>query len=30
MSPHSQNVAVTGSLRRQEPAGQADQVGAAK
>ena len=30
MSPHSQNVAVSGSLRRDEPAGQADQVGAAK
>jgi hypothetical protein len=30
MSPHSQNVAVFGSLRRDEPAGQANQVGAAK
>src|SRR6266481_3167716 len=30
MSPHSQNVAVSGSLRRDEPAGQANQVGAAK
>jgi hypothetical protein len=30
MSPHSQNAAVPGSLRRNEPAGQATQVGAAK
>src|SRR5256884_1932953 len=30
MSPHSQNVAVSASLRRDEPAGQANQVGAAK
>src|SRR5947208_8180208 len=30
MSPHSQNVAVPGSLRRDEPAGQANQGGAAK
>jgi ABC-2 type transport system ATP-binding protein len=30
MSPHSQNVVVTGSLRRDEPAGQENQVGAAK
>ena len=30
MSPHSQNVAVSGSLRRDERAGQANQVGAAK
>jgi hypothetical protein len=30
MSPHSQNIPVTGSLRRDEPAGQANQVGAAK
>ena len=30
MSPHSQNVSVSGSLRRDEPAGQANQVGAAK
>jgi hypothetical protein len=30
MSPHSQNIAVSGSLRRDEPAGQANQVGAAK
>ena len=30
MSPHSQSVAVSGSLRRDEPAGQANQVGAAK
>src|SRR5512133_443809 len=30
MSPHSQNVAVSGSLRRDEPAGQANQVGAPK
>src|SRR5216117_123357 len=29
MSPHSQNVAVSGSLRRDEPARQANQVGAA-
>src|SRR4029077_5600558 len=28
MSPRSQNVAVSGSLRRNEPAGQANQVGA--
>jgi len=30
MSPHSQNVAIPGSLRRDEPAGQANQVGATK
>src|SRR5438067_6508298 len=30
MSPHSQNVAVSASLRRDEPAGQGNQVGAAK
>jgi ABC-2 type transport system ATP-binding protein len=30
MSPHSQNVAVSGSLRRDEPEAQANQVGAAK
>jgi ABC-2 type transport system ATP-binding protein len=30
MSPHSQKVAVSGSLRRDEPAAQANQVGAAK
>jgi ABC-2 type transport system ATP-binding protein len=30
MSPHSQSVSVSGSLRRDEPAGQADQVGAAR
>jgi ABC-2 type transport system ATP-binding protein len=30
MSPHSQNVAVSASLRRDEPAGQANQVGATK
>ena len=30
MSPHSQNVSVSGSLRRDEAAGQANQVGAAK
>jgi hypothetical protein len=30
MSPHSQNVAVPGPLRRDEPAGQANQVGATK
>src|SRR6266516_355913 len=30
MSPHSQNVAVSGSLRRDEPARQANQVGPAK
>ena len=30
MSPHSQNVAISGSLRRDEPAAQANQVGAAK
>ena len=30
MSPHSQNVAVSGSLRRDEPAGEPNQVGAAK
>jgi ABC-2 type transport system ATP-binding protein len=30
MSPHSQNVAVSGSPRRDEPAEQANQVGAAK
>jgi len=30
MSPHSQSVAVSSSLRRDEPAGQTNQVGAAK
>jgi ABC-2 type transport system ATP-binding protein len=30
MSPHSQNVAVSGPARRDEPAGQANQIGAAK
>src|SRR5881409_2315571 len=30
MSPHSQSVAVSGSRRRNEPAGQPNQVGAAK
>jgi len=30
MSPHSQNVAISGSARREEPAGQANQIGAAK
>jgi ABC-2 type transport system ATP-binding protein len=30
MSPHSQNVAVSRSLQRGEPAGQTDQVGAGK
>src|SRR5215813_9437247 len=30
MSPHSQNAAASGSLRHDEPAGQANQVGAAK
>src|SRR5881397_457872 len=30
MSPHTQNVAVSGSLRRDEPARQANQVGPAK
>jgi ABC-2 type transport system ATP-binding protein len=30
MSPHSQNAAIPGSLRRDEPAGRANQVGAAK
>src|SRR5215472_6515748 len=30
MSPHSQNVAVSGSLRRDEPAGNANRVGVAK
>jgi hypothetical protein len=30
MSPHSQNVSVSGSLRRDQPTGQTDQVGAAK
>ena len=26
LTPHSQNVAVSGSLRRDEPAGQANQI----
>src|SRR5437764_4577766 len=30
MSPHSQNAAIPGSLRRDEPAGRANHVGAAK
>jgi hypothetical protein len=30
MSPHSQNVSVSDSLRRDEVTGQANQVGAAK
>jgi hypothetical protein len=30
MSPHSENVAISGSLRRDEPARKANQLGAAK
>jgi ABC-2 type transport system ATP-binding protein len=30
MSPHSQNIAISGSARREELAGQANQIGAAK